>query len=340
MSVLGTVLCIILAPILILNIALIVRSFTNPDEVPQIGTWLPLVVLTDSMYPEIQSGDLILCQVKDTEEVQVRDVISFFDPAGNGTSVVTHRVTDILRENGKLYFTTKGDANNAPDPKPVPAEKLVGIYHARIGGLGNAIMFMQTTQGLLLCVVLPIVLLMGYDIIRRRKFEKSKQQDTEMLLKEPGAKLPLTLVTEANFSLSTTEDGSGILYMYTLSAGHASIWDNRSSALVITMSNPDQIPADLSLSVLSNGKTTVLPMKQDCQFILPLGILTRVANTVELQFHSSLIHASNPNGIPLAYTVAWKVSNSSAGVSPLNGQLVGGPLDFQCTLLPEKILHC
>ena len=184
LSVLGTVLCLILAPILILNVSLIIRSFTAPNEVPRVGKWLPLVVMTDSMYPEIHSGDLIICQVKDAEEVQVRDVISFFDPAGNGTSVVTHRVIEIKNEDGRIAFITQGDANNTADARPVPAEKLVGVYHTRIAGVGNVIMFMQTTQGLLLCVVLPIVLLMGYDMLRRRKFEKTKQQDTDDLLRE------------------------------------------------------------------------------------------------------------------------------------------------------------
>ena len=184
LSVLGTVLCLILAPILILNVSLIIRSFTAPDEVPRVGKWLPLVVMTDSMYPEIHSGDLIICQVKDAEEVQVRDVISFFDPAGNGTSVVTHRVIEIKNEDGRIAFITQGDANNTADARPVPAEKLVGVYHTRIAGVGNVTMFMQTTQGLLLCVVLPIVLLMGYDMLRRRKFEKTKQQDTDALMRE------------------------------------------------------------------------------------------------------------------------------------------------------------
>lgn len=184
MTVVGTVLCIVLIPILIMNVSLIVKSFTNPDEVPRIGKWLPLVVLTDSMYPEIESGDLIICELVEAEDVKVKDVIAFFDPAGNGTSVVTHRVIDVIDKDGKLYFTTQGDANNTPDAKPVPGDKLVGLYHSRIGGLGHVIMFMQTTEGLLLCVVLPIVLLIGYDMLRRKKFDKKKQEDTDALLKE------------------------------------------------------------------------------------------------------------------------------------------------------------
>lgn len=185
LTVLGTVLCIILLPILIINCTLIIKSYTNKDAVPSFGSRIPMIILTDSMYPEIESGDLIICQQKDPEEVKVGDVICFFDPAGNGTSTVTHRVMEVTTdENGGLAWVTKGDANNAEDQVKVPAEKLVGVYSTRIAGAGNVAMFMQTTQGLILCVICPIILLVAYDIIRRRIYEKKKQDDTQALMAE------------------------------------------------------------------------------------------------------------------------------------------------------------
>ena len=43
-------------------------------------------------------------------------MIAFFDPAGNGKSIVTHRVESITTdENGSLAWVTKGDANNAKE---------------------------------------------------------------------------------------------------------------------------------------------------------------------------------------------------------------------------------
>lgn len=183
-TVIGTILCIILVPALIVNVALIIRNFTNPDKVPNIGGYFPLIVLTDSMYPEIKGGDLIFCRTAEPEDIAVGDVIAFFDPAGNGSSMVTHRVVEVTQENGSPVWKTKGDANNVEDSAPVPAENLVGIYCSRIAGAGNVAMFMQTTQGLILCVVCPIVLLVGYDIIRRRIYEKAHKQDTEALLRE------------------------------------------------------------------------------------------------------------------------------------------------------------
>lgn len=184
LTVIGTILCIILIPILAVNLTLIVKSYTNTEEVPDIGGYLPMIVLTDSMYPEIESGDLIICHTIKAEDVKVDDVISFFDPAGNGTSVVTHRVIEIVEEDGEIKFRTKGDFNNTEDKELVPAENLVGIYQSRIAGAGKIAMFMQSTAGLIICVVLPIVLLVGYDIIRRRIYEKNKQSDTDALLAE------------------------------------------------------------------------------------------------------------------------------------------------------------
>ena len=184
LTIIGTILCIILLPILILNLTLIAKSYINADEVPSVGGVFPMIVLTDSMYPEIESGDLIICNTLEAEEVKVGDVITFYDPMGNGTSVVTHRVLEIRDNNGKPQFITKGDNNNVEDQVPVEAEDLIGIYRRRIPAAGNVAMFMQTTPGLIVCVVCPIILLVGYDMLRRRKYEKAKQQDTDALLAE------------------------------------------------------------------------------------------------------------------------------------------------------------
>ena len=184
LTVVGTVLCVILVPILIFNLILITKSFTNKEEVPNVGGITPLIVLTDSMVPEIYSGDLIICGSIKAENVELKDVISFFDPAGNGTSVVTHRVIEIVEEDGKLFFRTQGDNNNTEDKELVPADKLIGTYKFRIPGAGHVAMFMQTTAGLIICVVLPIILLVGYDLIRRRLYDKKKKSDTDALLAE------------------------------------------------------------------------------------------------------------------------------------------------------------
>ena len=184
LTVIGTVLCLILIPILIVNCLLIVKSYTS-DEVPSVGGYLPLIVLTDSMYPVIESGDLIICHTAEPEEIQVGDVIAFFDPAGNGTTIVSHRVTEVTEKDGEIAWRTKGDNNNTEDRLAVRQDKLVAVYEGtRLRGFGNVALFMQTTPGLIVCVVLPLMLLVGYDAIRRKMYEKANKDDTAALMAE------------------------------------------------------------------------------------------------------------------------------------------------------------
>ena len=185
LTIIGILMCVILVPILIVNCTLLVKSFINKDEVPDFGGTLPLIVLTDSMYPDIKSGDLIICKTVDAEDVEIGDVISFYDPASHGTAVVTHMVIDIINEDGKISFKTKGINNNTEDRLPVPEANLIAEYTGiRIPGAGNFAIFMQSTTGLIVCVILPIILFVGYDVIRRRIYEKSKGDDMAALMAE------------------------------------------------------------------------------------------------------------------------------------------------------------
>lgn len=184
MNIIGTILCIILLPILLINITLIIKSYTNADEVPKLGGYFPLIVLTDSMYPEIHAGDLIICHQGDAEELEEGDIIAFYDPAWNGTTIVTHRIEAIVEGTDGLEITTKGDANNVADALTVPEEDVVGEYLMRIPNIGNVAMFMQTSTGLIVCVVLPLILMIAYDMIRRKQYEKKNRSEADELRAE------------------------------------------------------------------------------------------------------------------------------------------------------------
>lgn len=185
----GIALCVILVPILIINCTLLIKGWTNKDEVPSLLGYAPMIVLTDSMAggndDSFYGGDLIFIQTVKAEDVKTGDVISFFDPAGNGSTITSHRVIEIINEDGKISFKTQGDNNNSEDKVPVPAENLVGTYTGfRIAGAGRVAMFMQTTWGLIICVVLPIVLLIGWDAVRRARYNKKHEEDKDALLAE------------------------------------------------------------------------------------------------------------------------------------------------------------
>lgn len=201
----GIVLCAILLPLLIMNITMIIKSYTNEDEVPSVGKYVPFIVLTDSMSGKIESGDFIICKKIDASDVEKGMIITFYDPAGNGTTVVTHEVIDI-RDNNGLEFQTKGCNNNAPDDLWVPAENVIAEYKFRLPLLGHVSLFMSTVPGLIVCVLVPLGLLVGYDVIKRRIREKENKQDTDALLAELNALRALQNKTEGNKEEEVTEE--------------------------------------------------------------------------------------------------------------------------------------
>ena len=190
LNIVGIVICILLIPILIFNCILIVKGIVNEDEVPGVLGYTPLIVLTDSMYPDIKSGDIIICKDIDPTDIKEEDVISFFDPADkNHTAVVTHKVIEVITDDdGKLYFRTKGTNNNAEDKILVPAENVVGIWtEVRFGGLGHVALFMQSTWGLIVCIFMPLALFVAYELLRRRKQDNKQQSDMDALMAELAA---------------------------------------------------------------------------------------------------------------------------------------------------------
>ena len=185
LTAIGIILCVILAPILIANLTMIVKSYVKSDEVPSFGGYCPFIVMTDSMKPTINGGDLVFDRViTDPGEVKKGDIISFFDPASKSNNIVTHRVVQVTTDENGIAFRTKGDANNTEDDDVVPAKNVVGVYAGRISGMGNVVMFMQSTPGLVVCIALPILLLIGYDYFRRSRFEKKQKDETAALMKE------------------------------------------------------------------------------------------------------------------------------------------------------------
>ena len=51
LTVVGIILCIILVPILVVNVTMIIKGLVNKDKVPTVGGFAPMIVLTDSMNP-------------------------------------------------------------------------------------------------------------------------------------------------------------------------------------------------------------------------------------------------------------------------------------------------
>ncbi|RLI28624.1 signal peptidase I [Candidatus Bathyarchaeota archaeon] len=96
----------------------------------------PTVVLSGSMRPTIEVGDLLILVKTPVERIKPGDIIQYATLDG----MVVHRVVEI-RDDGKLI--TKGDACSTPDPEPVHPLNVRGRLIAIIPKVGWTSIYMK-----------------------------------------------------------------------------------------------------------------------------------------------------------------------------------------------------
>jgi signal peptidase I len=79
------------------------------------GQWRAHSVLSGSMEPSLPVGSVAITERVRTSSLEVGDVITFREP-DDPAQLVTHRIVSITKEDGRLRYETKGDANDAKDP--------------------------------------------------------------------------------------------------------------------------------------------------------------------------------------------------------------------------------
>lgn len=178
-SIISSLLCILLVPVIIINLILIIQGFINPNELPGIAGVKPAVVLSGSMDPTIKAGDLILIHKVNPADLKNGDVICYLSSGG----AVTHRIISIeANQEGRSQFITQGDANNTEDSLPVTEDQIQGIWKGqRFKDVGNFILFIQTTPGMILFILCPLVLLFLWDFWQRRRVDQQQADKTARL---------------------------------------------------------------------------------------------------------------------------------------------------------------
>ncbi len=178
---------VILVPMLLMNLFIMVQSMTNKDEVPSIFGIKPFMVLSGSMESEIHKGDIIFTKVVDPETLAIDDVIAFRDAAN---TVTTHRIIDIVEDDGVEYFITKGDNNSTQDRNLVEKDDVEGIYIGRIPSVGSIMQSLsQPTTVLILVLGITVIFIVGFSISTKKQRELEREEFLEFkMMKELQAK--------------------------------------------------------------------------------------------------------------------------------------------------------
>ena len=189
----------VIISILLISIAFFGSFFIYFILQISLNTQTPVVVVVSgSMSPNINKGDLLFIQGKNPEDIrngsaieQDGDVI-VFDAWGLEGWVfapqdpVVHRVIDKWLDGSTWYFQTKGDANPLPDPAPVPEDRIFGVVIGGIPFIGW-VKIVLTDMGLviplLVIVSTLLVITIIWDIIKGEDADTDKSKEIEKEMK-------------------------------------------------------------------------------------------------------------------------------------------------------------
>lgn len=165
----------ILSIILVFNIYILIQAKSKPNKVPSIFGYKPFVVLSGSMEPKINKGDLIFVKKVNTEKLKEKDIIAFRNP---DKTVTTHRITSVIKTSNNICFETKGDNNNIKDEDVICKESVEGKYVSKISKVGNVVIFVQEPLGF------AVMMLTLFIICTFIYFAGNSKIDSEMIIKD------------------------------------------------------------------------------------------------------------------------------------------------------------
>lgn len=121
------------------------------------------IVQSDSMAAtDFAAGDIIISKSVDVTTLEEGDIITFVsqDPNSFGETV-THKIRKVTTDtDGSIAFVTYGTTTNTDDE--TLATIIVGKYIGRIPNMGSFFLFLKTTPGYILCILVPFLALILY----------------------------------------------------------------------------------------------------------------------------------------------------------------------------------
>lgn len=167
---------IILIPILIYNISLIIQAVIKTSETPNFLGIKTYVIISGSMKPSLQIGDIVIVKKVAQNELKQGDIISY----RQGQSVITHRIAEVIDKEGEVEYKTKGDNNNAEDSGTVSYEMIEGKVVKHILQVGKIAIILQKKGTIIFIIlILYIYILYSSPIKKKRALRKLKREEFE-----------------------------------------------------------------------------------------------------------------------------------------------------------------
>lgn len=159
---------VLLIPILIYNLFLIIQAIIKPQKTPDFLGIKTYVIISGSMQPNLNIGDIVIVKNVKVEDLQEGDIISF----RQGQSVITHRISEIISNKGQIEYKTKGDNNNTEDSGTIKYDAIEGKVVRVVPNLGKIALALQG-KIVIICILIIFYIYLSYSgAIKRRKNQR------------------------------------------------------------------------------------------------------------------------------------------------------------------------
>ena len=156
------------------------------------------IVQTDSMSlseknkdmdVHFNAGDIVIIKnAKDRTALEPGDIIAFMSTnSASYGETVTHMIREVKKtDSGRVIgYVTFGTNTGVDDEALVEPEYILGVYSAKLPGVGNFFAFVKTTPGYIVCILVPFLLLILYNGVNViRLFRQYKREQMEAMQAE------------------------------------------------------------------------------------------------------------------------------------------------------------
>ena len=212
-KIVGIAVNVLIVLIFVISIFVIIATASQKDGVPNLFGLTFASVQSDSMTGTFEKGDLVVGRLVDENtEIKEGEIISLYqiDSKTNIQFINTHRVVRIEGDTTKWYYT-KGDKEGYDvDPDARTINQIIAVYQFHIPAVGGFVDFMREPLGFILIVVLPIALVIVWEVYRiimllvERK--KAQAEEAGQEITEPSEEMKSAIIQEY---LKSLENGQG-----------------------------------------------------------------------------------------------------------------------------------
>ena len=158
--------------ILIVSVIVIQRVSNNKFT---LGGYSIFTVVTQSMIPKYQVGDMLLAKVTDTSKLKVGDDVVYMGAVGTFQGkIVTHQIVEI-EEGSPRKFHTKGINNMIEDPV-IDETQIFGKVVMKLTILSMISKVISNQVGFFFIIFVPIVVLV-FGIVMDTVNDKKKKSE-------------------------------------------------------------------------------------------------------------------------------------------------------------------